>query len=190
MSELNGKKDAAGQAEDLPSVIIDEAALNQLNQTEQPGNQTAEAKTAPVAAETEPVAETGADAASEEDLAQAPESQANETAEAAGTDDLDIDEEMEALAKREQKMKLAGKIAIVAVAVLISCLLVYGIMRVVGDNVADGVTALTGGTESGVTVVTPAIKAIDASGCKRGQWYLDGNQLVFKNCAVPVFHEK
>jgi len=194
MNEKNEKKDVAGQVEDLPSVIVDEAALNQLNQTEQPGNQTNEASTAPVAAEPEqPVAENGADAAPEEDLSQAPENRTDETADAAdaaGTDDLDVNEEMRRLAKREQKMKLAGKIAIIAFAVLLSCLLLYGVVRIVGDSVKSGVTALTGSTESGITVITPAIKAVDASGCKQGQWYLEGNQLVFKGCAIPVFNEK
>ena len=180
MSEKNEKSGGA-QVADQPSVIVDEAALNQLNQTERSGTQPTEAATAPVAEEAgQPAAEDGADAAPEEDLMQDLE---------IGTGGADADEMEMKMAERERKWKLAGKIIIIAGAVIVSILIAVGIASVVGDSVKSGVTALTGGTESGVTVITPAMNGADGSGCV-DKWHLEGNTMVFKDCVTPIFDKE
>jgi len=94
-------------------------------------------------------------------------------------DDLEAGAELQQVAEHEQKMKRAGRTTLGAFIILLVGLLLYGIASVVDSK-----------TKSGVTVIVPAVKGVDASDCRPGQWRVEGNQLVFTECAKAMFNGK
>jgi len=102
------------------------------------------------------------------------------------TADADKDEDDRIPCNRKRlAILLAALIGGLALVICIGYLMYSGLKQVTGD--ANAAATATGSTR----VTVPAVRGVDATGCRTDELVVEGNRLVFKNgCAKPVFHDK
>jgi len=92
----------------------------------------------------------------------------------------------------------SGLLVLALIAVGIICSLIYTGLNQVSTSAAHKGAALgttapiaVQASSSETTVVVPAVRGVDATGCQEDDLVVEGNRLVFKNgCAKPVFYGK
>lgn len=185
-TDTTGTKSDANGKNDLPSVIIDEAALKGDGAAAgTPKVEKTEEMTQP------PVVEGTADAS-------AAGTAGDPTAPTATAPTATADNGADAGKDEEDKLPVNDgkglKYGLVAAAIL-GVIALFGVAFVVARNSVSSpapqiAVPTTGAASPGAPVPTlpevrtPAPRLIDATGCRRGQYRVEGNQLVFTNCAT------
>jgi hypothetical protein len=100
---------------------------------------------------------------------------------------------------KKQRLLWLGAFALGLVVLAVIATLISSAMDRASSDAARKGTARSGSipaasiqaTSQGTTVVVPAVRGVDATGCQEEELTVEGNRLVFKNgCAKPVFYGK
>lgn len=98
---------------------------------------------------------------------------------------------------KKRRLLYVGIVAAILVLVAVIAILIgSGLNRLssgIANRSAAGHAAVPAvnvqATSQGTTVVVPAVRGVDATGCQETDLAVEGNRLVFKNgCAKPVFY--
>lgn len=163
---------------DEPKVIIDPAVLADGAQTTDKVE-----KTEPMPAQPDAATATGTDGAAADPAATLPATNASK-------DDEDEEPKLPTNDGRTLKYGLAAAAIVGAIGLFV---IAYAFVRnnaptatptVVVPSAPAGVTAPVAPGAVVPEVRTPAPRRIDATGCTRGQYVIEGNELVFRNCAL------